>query len=292
MLERKSQRGIRLTPEERIKLADWWRQGLSIGEIAQALGRHRETVAKYIQALESPEDVESLRREALKEAQVSHWRSLREAAGALRGKFLVSDHPRDIPAGWEEALREPQDQKYLVQTLKEVHAPDHLVWKALASWSRHVQSLRSAYQGAEGWFGEHLDVSVVWEGLGDQSLGPVVGHWLSEVRGDRPQVPQVTKFGEAGGFALYLGNSRLTVGSREDMDQAEKLWVTWRTEASSCSFTVKARKDYQALREMEPQVKELVDRLGLIEAFPGVCEFCPLRTVVGRKNLRRRGGRK
>jgi hypothetical protein len=241
--------------------------------------------------LESPEDVETLRLEALKEAQVDHWRELREAAIALRDRVVLSDHPRLIPTGWEEALKETRDPKYLMQALTEVHAPDHHLWSALDIWGKHVKALREAYQEAEWWFSDCF-ASWEWESPGQGPLQETLREWFNEVRGFKPVDPRVTDYSAASEImALFLGSSYMVIGSREDMERAKESWVASRTEGSKRPFTANAQSAYQVLREMESQIKELVDRLSLVRAFPGVCEFCPLRTVRRRRRLRR-GGRK
>jgi hypothetical protein len=242
--------------------------------------------------MESPEDVQSLRREALKEAQVDHWRELREAAIALRGKIVLSDHPLSIPTGCEEALKESQDPKYLIQALKEVHAPDHRLWSALEFWGRHVKALREAYQEAERLFSDRF-ASWEWERLAHQGLEKeTLTEWFNEVKGFRPRYPTVSEYSTGSGLMiLQLGSWYSPTGSREDMERAKESWVVIRTESCKRPSKATAQRAYQALKEMEPRIKELVDRLGLIRAFPGECEFCPLRLVSRRSRGRRRAQR-
>ena len=102
-------------------------------------------------------------------------------------------------------------------------------------------------------------------------------------------LPEVVDY-TGGQFALQRNQVALSLApTKEEMVLAEALWDDLLRKASDRSFTSDAKDTYGALKEREPRIKELTDRLSMIRAFPGECEFCPLRSTRKRRNKRRGG---
>ena len=278
----RSQQGVRLTSDERRQIEELW-PDKNIGEIAKQIGRHRETVSNYISSLRADDNVAHLRQEALRDAQVAHWEDLRRAAMSLRDKFGTQDPPRAIPKGWEELLQDQRDSRYLVEALAKRHAPDHALWSELKTWGSHVEALRAAHEEAGKWFAHELSTSWSWEMPKGQLKIALVDEWFRAIRNEEPKVPEVDE--RKGGFGLFRGGVTLSLApTKEAMESARVRWGELLPKATSWSLTSNAKLAYRALKNMEPNIKELTDRLSMIRAFPGECEFCPLRSTRRRRN--------
>ncbi len=280
-------RGPRIREEELEQMIPLYLEGKSYKAIGQEVGRHWQTVRKYvIKALQEREGRE-LRREALKGALADHFRDLVLALGSL-GKLLetpeVGRHM--IPGSWQPPTPERRT-RLLLQALREAHAKESPLWAWWDDWNRARKSYDETLLA--------LRQRVVKEAakLGQLSSGVsrAITKELIEVL--------VQKAASLARNTLLYDSSMIEVRLADNQGKniyPEELWLGQSTRLATGQDMAKLRgevsqlmKDmaewqevkestrlYRQMAETKDKIDEEVEVLSLRRAFPGHCRLCPV----------------
>lgn len=299
-VDNKKNRGKRLTVEEISQLADLARMGLTHAEIARKLNRDADTISKYRRRLEVDAEISSVRREALKDAQVAHWRALREALDGLRGGFKppsVRASERPDQSLVEERIPVPLDnrRRFLIhEGLREHHAPEHELWPLWDEWDKQValfhQKCRWAWDEINRQLADHSggeDRGVGYEVRQELFQHEILRDFFHHVAGVNIQELALKEL-PPGTFKLVRGVV-LAAGPDEGVirQQVEFFNSTVRSLVDA-NEGVQAQTIYAHLVALQGPLNDALDRLSLMEGFPGECPFCPLKAPGRRTRGRRR----
>lgn len=278
-------RGPRITQQELEKMVELYLQGRTFKAIAQAVGRHWQTVRKYtVRALREREG-EQLRREALKAALIEHFDDLVRALGAISQLLDMPDWTtRPVPGAWQPAAP-PRRDYLLLQALKEAHAKDSPLWALWDNWNQ----TRRAYDNEL----PHLNAKVDRElkAIEQSSVGASLREQLNEVLVRRavsiamdgslyePSMltvrPALNGEGKEETQELWLGESTLLATGR-DMDGFRQALSELMLDMKQWDETKELARLYRRLIELKTSIEEEVEVLSLRRAFPGRCRLCPV----------------
>ena len=287
----RSLKGVRLSEHEKSRLVDLRRQGWTYAAIAKDLGRDSDTVRKYALQLGTSQEVEGLRREALKEAQVAHWRSLTAAAQWIVGKFTpLTSYTPDAFNNWDEPSLDNRT-RYLLEALKEHHAADHPIWDLWGRWDTAKTQLHEACRSALEYSLELVTEDRAQEGIIVEAFRrELIGGWLANGAGQPATQPHIEelKGEDARGkpHRLYHSRTMIAWGTEDQVQQAMRLWKCMTASLTTGISLQRIRDPLEDLRELQPRIEQAAEQLELIEGFPGECQFCPLRSVTIRRRKR------
>jgi hypothetical protein len=280
-------RGPRVREDELEKMAALYLEGKSFKAIAEAVGRHWQTVKKYtVKALQEREGKE-LRRDALKEALTGHFQDL---VGALNSLSELLQLPREVwqesPEGWQHPVPDRRN-RLLLQALQESHARESPLW----SWWDRWNQARGAYDKAllplrQNLTGEltklHRPYPEASFELTDDLTGMLLKRSVSLAQGGRlydPSMltvrPSADKEGQRHVEELWLaGSTRLAIG--QNMAQLKGRIAKLMEDMKEWAEVQELAKLYRQMADTGDSIEEEVEVLSLRRAFPGHCRLCPI----------------
>ena len=280
-------RGPRVREDELEKMVALYLEGKSFKAIAEAVGRHWQTVKKYtVKALQEREGKE-LRRDALKEALTGHFQDL---VGALNSLNELLQLPKEVwqqtPGGWQCPIPDRRN-RLLFQALRDTHARETPLW----SWWDNWNQMREAYDKAlfplqKKLAGELTKLPRSYPKasfeLTDDLTEMLLTRSVSIAQGRAlydPSMlgvnPSTRKDGEREVEELWLGQStRLATG--QNMAGLKERLSKLMENMGEWEEVQKLARHYRQMAETRDMIEEEVEVLSLRRAFPGHCRLCPI----------------
>lgn len=275
-------RGPRITEAELEKILSLYLEGKTFKAIAKETKRHWQTVRKYaLKALQEREG-RDLRREALKEALVDHFKDLVEALGSIDGLLVMPGY--ELTHGWRPMIPELRN-RLLIVGLKDYHARESPLWSWWDSWNAARENYEANASALQKRMSEHLalleksrpGVSLMNE-MGKVVLQRAIAfaHGSSIYDPSMLRVrPPAGKKTEMDGEELWLGEfTQLATG--RGMDGLREEISRLMGDVGEWEETEETQRLYRQMAETKGKIEEEVAVLALRRAFPGRCRLCPV----------------
>ena len=275
-------RGPRVREEEIEKMLALYRDGKSFKAIGREVKRHWQTVRKYVSRALKEGEGRELRREALKEALIAHFRDLVSALQSISARLDMPQRGVSWPPGSHPPPMPQLRFDLLIEALRGSHAKDSPIWRLWNEW----KETRQAYDAAV----ETLRQKVTRSVRGLQKTDPAVS-----IEEDLEETLFKRADSLGGGSVLY-DPSMLRLVSPTNEDIPGELWLAHSTKLATgkdmAEFqrrVAKVMKDmtkwkeiqglrglYQQLGDTKKKTEEEAEVLSLRRAFPGRCRLCPV----------------
>ncbi len=247
-------------------------------EIAEAVGRHWQTVRKYtVKALQEKEGKE-LRRDALKEALGGHFRDLVLALNSLSELLQL---PREVwqesPGGWQHPIPDRQN-RLLLQALQESHARESPLWSLWDSWNQargaYDKALLPLQKKVTGKLTRlHRSYPKASFELTDDLTVMLLKRSVSLAQGGGLYDPSMLTVREVD--ELWLAQStRLAEG--HNMDKLKERVAKLMKDMREWAEVQELGKLYRQMADTGDKIEEEAEVLSLRRAFPGHCRLCPI----------------
>lgn len=275
-------KGFRLTKEEVDLISHFADLNWTNKQIADFVKRDEDTISKYRRKAKAETESQGVLKEALKDAQRDHWRTLTTAALGLRGRFFVTSphYAEDLRKRRQPGNTDRREQ-LLISALREYHAPDHRLWRLIESWTESSAILLGGCE--EAW--QSVDLVPHSLGIGKEVIKPifhekVVGAWFRgaiALQEEQLHVEELT--GPQDQVALVIGGAYVATGARGAVEKVRETACRLLREMGDSDWNKQVSDAYQKLRDLNVSIGEAVEEIGLMEGFPGECPYCPARTL-------------
>lgn len=280
----KSRKRGRVTSKEMDIIKGLADQNWTNKAIANHLKRDEDTISKYRRRAKEETESHGVLREALKDAQRDHWRTLTSTVFGLRGRFSApGPHYAEDIRKRRRADKTDRRERLLINALREHHAPDHRLWQLIESWTEASEALRRCCEHA--W--EFADQAQPTGDNGKEAIKPIfqekiVGTWFRRAIGleePEPVVEDLTGPEDDDHVALVIGGVYVAAGTRGAVEGAREQASRLLEEMGKAEWSRQVSDAYQRLMALDGSIDEAVEELGLMEGFPGDCPYCPARTL-------------
>lgn len=297
----------RMTEEQIAEIQRLKRQGLSIKEIAQATGYHRQTVSAYLKERRADALADEVRKQVLVEELRWHFRDLAEHVPEMLRRRLDASRSQEgsswpgtsistagvlgLPAGgpsthvveeWVRMYARPQKDRHLVQALRE-HTRSSELWDHLDKWEKEVDGYQRAGGKIFSWIVERTEAER-WKLIDPEHIDSVrrwlFGNLMRKAAGGEYEALEFS------GQELTSPGLKAPVARGADRDKLAALrdWLKRLLEeaeglrewAELKAATEKMLEKQKRLMGIAERIDAAIGGVSLMRAFPGRCHLCPV----------------
>ncbi|MFC1919216.1 hypothetical protein ACFLWX_00285 [Chloroflexota bacterium] len=281
MYDRKSRNRVKrrgrkpVLPHEQKEMIELYKDGFTLKEVGRKVGRHYQTVEKYVRKHLAEEEGQYVHREALREALMRHFGDMVATLESLQKQLVI---PGKDVSGYK-FTEDPRRgrEALLINELRQVHASDSELWSLWDSWESEVRDFVYKWTDVRERLDRdlrdterypQLDVAYLEESCKEVILNCV---WTVVQSGEQTLGDNfVIKDG-----GLWWGTwTRLSDGGEPEV--ARELVLLLITELSESEEVVGMNKLNMTLRRLSDSIREEIDILVLRRVFPGRCRLCPV----------------
>ena len=274
-------RGPKVREKEIERMLELFDQGKSFKEIAKQVERHWQTVEKYVREALATRRAETIRREALKEALVSHFMTLVGFLQELKARFVLPSPEEGamLSVGHLDPDELSLRERLLFEGLRYGHATGSPLWRWIEEWKEAADTFASAQESLrkktsqEASKGAKKNPTVSLSEAFERSLSNDV---MRGALGWVPQFSDVLRLNDSGD-ELWVGQSmRLAQAPRSGgVTSAQDLYLAILKAAPGWSESGNVRQNYANLLTLRTKMVEEMEVLTMRGAFPGRCRLCP-----------------
>lgn len=282
-------RGPRIREDEVERMTGLYLEGKTFEAIGREVGRHWQTVRKYIIKDLQERPGAELRREALKDALVGHFQDLVTALRSVVNLVQLPDEDsweKKEFEGWQARIPDIRT-RILLDALREGHAEESPLWSLLDTWNSYLredEENTTALRGkVEQSISSLIETDPDRKATTTEYLALVLFRRVTSIARGKPiNDPSLLKIKknvpQNEGLKLdeiWLGSStHLATGER--MDELKKSLAELMESSEKWAEIGTLHGLLQKMAETKDKIEMEVEVLSLKRAFPGRCRVCPI----------------